>query len=598
MVPKIVTHYMLMDDLPQPLCGITAVFSAFTFFFHPMVLAMIACIRYLVIVPWTSRSRYVTLPRLKIAFGIIFSFAVIFSILPYLGVGVYKYSKYHGVCFADWEPENRIFRSIFYIFVIGVAFPVLTFAYTKLFLVLRDHNRDLEATIHRRFSFRNPQFTKIRSRSENQFDSYRSVDEMNDVGQQQFELKVITEENKRKTTQRKSRSLSAVEFTEFSKLRFDQQQQSYLDASSSTKNRKNKKNRHGTEGTMNHQHEKSKSTTTDILKISEKTEKRIYRTMTLTTNAHKKQLHEENEQSHHQNQDEKEFIRYGKKSITSVTSITSATNSTDEHDNEKYSNCGSSEDIVDASTVRDTESVCTMDEEEEEVTTTTTVTKRKTKTKKRSHHRNCYPQIIVKNEETLNNNNNVGQNDHIHISFKIKETDTLNNNKDQHDHIHIQEDTQGCTSEGNTKSRSLCDGHEIGLTAKAATQPDKTESTGSSEPENVTSITRTTMTASRRRRTRLMLGRSLSKQEYQFTKLMILIFLAYIVCWFPAAIVNVIALRSTCNVPEVWYAVIVTMVELKSCLNPLIYGIGNRQYRARIKVFFKKYFGFIGRCWY
>ena len=94
MVPKIVTHYMLMDDLPQPLCGITAVFSAFTFFFHPMVLAMIACIRYLVIVPWTSSSRYVTLPRLKIAFGIIFSFAVIFSILPYLGVGVYKSVSY------------------------------------------------------------------------------------------------------------------------------------------------------------------------------------------------------------------------------------------------------------------------------------------------------------------------------------------------------------------------------------------------------------------------------------------------------------------------------------------------------------------------
>ena len=92
MLPKIYTHYTLTKNLPQPLCGFTAVFSAFTFFFHPMVLAMIACIRYLVIKPWTRGSLFLSEKRLKVAFVLIFSFAVLFSVLPFMGVGEYKFS--------------------------------------------------------------------------------------------------------------------------------------------------------------------------------------------------------------------------------------------------------------------------------------------------------------------------------------------------------------------------------------------------------------------------------------------------------------------------------------------------------------------------
>lgn len=601
MVPKIVTHFMLIGDLPQPLCGITAVFSAFTFFFHPMVLAMIACIRYLVIVPWTNRSRYVTLPRLQVAFGIIFSFAVIFSILPYLGVGVYKYSKYHGVCFADWEPENRVFRSIFYVFVIGVAFPVLTFAYTKLFLVLRAHNRDMKATIHNQYSFRNPQFTKIRSESARPYDN---VNDMDTTVGQKFEMKVYKEEGYSTTftkekikTQRKSRSFSAIEFTEFSKLRHHQQQQEqqhqerHINASSCSKNNNKNNRNNGTEGPkMIDQHSKSKSTLIDFLKISEKTEKQIYRTMTLsTTTVHRasQQHHDQDEIERFQHQHKEQHQqRYGRESVGSIRSTTSAASSSNGYQ-DQCSNCGvsegSSNDAVTSDVVvSDNESVCTVDEEITTTTTTTTVTMRKTKKKEKTH------QIVfvdIKEEsnnikETKENNNNNNSN-----------TSSNNNNMGQTNHIEV------CVDGEEIKNTSSC--NRCGSNVEQST----TTTSGNVKPSkpgntNITKITKTSMTESKRRRTKMMLGRSLSKQEYQFTKLMILIFLAYIVCWFPAAVVNVMALINTCNVSEMWYAVIVTMVELKSCLNPLIYGIGNGQYRARIVVFFKKYFGFIGRCWH
>ena len=62
---------------------------------------------------------------------------MVFAILPYFGVGVYAYSNSHGVCFTNWESENREFRIVLYSVVVGVAFPVLTLFYTKLYFVLR-----------------------------------------------------------------------------------------------------------------------------------------------------------------------------------------------------------------------------------------------------------------------------------------------------------------------------------------------------------------------------------------------------------------------------------------------------------------------------
>jgi len=378
MLPKVYTHFTLTNYLPQPLCELTAVFSAFTFFFHPMVLAMIACIRYLVIMPWTKRSRFLTEQRLKIAFVLIFSFAVLFSLLPFMGVGVYKFSLAHGVCFADWQEDNRVFRSIFYVFVIGVAFPVLTISYTKLFFVLRTHNREMKASLI----------------SQNRYTAGSAVSIKNQEGN--------NDANKVKSLQHTD--------------------------DVTTKNDDCKRNKsHDTGGEQN-----SPSITLENLEIKQSAS---FKTKS-------------NEKS-------------GKVHNSSMISL----------------------DV----------NMCTID------------TQAGVKTNSR-------------------------------IAFET----------------HKESDGQG-HKESTTSYNLHVNVHK----------------------SNVQSA-------------RPALSRSLSKQEYQITKLMILIFIAYIICWFPAAIVNVIALIDHCSVPVVWYSIIVTMVELKSCLNPLIYGLGNRQYRKIIKHFFER----------
>ena len=51
MLIKTYNHYTLATDLIEPLCSITAVASAFTFVFNPLLLALIAFIRYSKIIP-------------------------------------------------------------------------------------------------------------------------------------------------------------------------------------------------------------------------------------------------------------------------------------------------------------------------------------------------------------------------------------------------------------------------------------------------------------------------------------------------------------------------------------------------------------------
>lgn len=82
--------------------------------------------------------------------------------------------------------------------------------------------------------------------------------------------------------------------------------------------------------------------------------------------------------------------------------------------------------------------------------------------------------------------------------------------------------------------------------------------------------------------------KNISKQEYQVTRLLIMIFIAYVVWWFPAALVNVISLTHAQKIPMIWYYIIVTIVELKSALDPIIYGLGNRKYQLAIKSMIKQ----------
>ena len=146
MLIKTYNHYTLATDLIEPLCSITAATSAFTFVFNPLLLALIAFIRYSKIIPWSKNKHELTKSRCKlVSLGLVL-LALCFSILPWLGVGKYEYSKPHGVCFAKWNKENYEFRIIFYCIVIGMAFPILSLSYTKLYLVIRKHRKNLLET--------------------------------------------------------------------------------------------------------------------------------------------------------------------------------------------------------------------------------------------------------------------------------------------------------------------------------------------------------------------------------------------------------------------------------------------------------------------
>ena len=75
------------------------------------------------------------------------------------------------------------------------------------------------------------------------------------------------------------------------------------------------------------------------------------------------------------------------------------------------------------------------------------------------------------------------------------------------------------------------------------------------------------------------LKRERSDVELEVTKVMFAIFIAYAVCWLPAAVVNILNLSQVIDIHGNVLLLIVTLVDLKVCLNPLIYGIGSKQFR-------------------
>ena len=72
--------------------------------------------------------------------------------------------------------------------------------------------------------------------------------------------------------------------------------------------------------------------------------------------------------------------------------------------------------------------------------------------------------------------------------------------------------------------------------------------------------------------------RNLPEHEYHLTKVLLLIVVAYIVSWLPATVANYLEMGGR-HIPRTLLYYTVTLVELKSALNPLIYGVGNKRYR-------------------
>ena len=144
MTTKVHSQLHFVRQLGGFWCTLTAIICGFTFVFSPMTLALIGVVRYCKVVPRTANNFDLSWRKFYAMILTVFLVALFFALLPDLRItGQYTYSPSHGVCFAVWHPENEIFRSIFYILVIGLAFPVLTICYILLFRALRTHNKNI-----------------------------------------------------------------------------------------------------------------------------------------------------------------------------------------------------------------------------------------------------------------------------------------------------------------------------------------------------------------------------------------------------------------------------------------------------------------------
>ncbi|XP_065070114.1 uncharacterized protein LOC135695085 [Rhopilema esculentum] len=76
--------------------------------------------------------------------------------------------------------------------------------------------------------------------------------------------------------------------------------------------------------------------------------------------------------------------------------------------------------------------------------------------------------------------------------------------------------------------------------------------------------------------------RKMSRLEIKVTKIMFIIVLAYTVCWLPAFLVNILMLSKAINISDNVLYLIVTLVDFKVLLNPLIYGVGSPMIRSAI----------------
>ncbi len=72
--------------------------------------------------------------------------------------------------------------------------------------------------------------------------------------------------------------------------------------------------------------------------------------------------------------------------------------------------------------------------------------------------------------------------------------------------------------------------------------------------------------------------------ELEVTLVMFAIVVVYTLCWIPALIVTVLSLSNAVKFSRNFLIFIVTMVDAKVALNPLIYGVGSKQFRNAFKV--------------
>lgn len=136
-----------MDD---GICEITGMLRAIGSCQSAVLLAAIAVVRYFKVVRPRYFDKIFTLKKTLLFCSAICGGTFLLALLPVIGLGKYTFSKSHGACFVTWAKENIAFRSIYYLFNVGITFPVLVVCYLSIFRKLRDHSRAITPRIPRK----------------------------------------------------------------------------------------------------------------------------------------------------------------------------------------------------------------------------------------------------------------------------------------------------------------------------------------------------------------------------------------------------------------------------------------------------------------
>ncbi len=130
-------------------CPVSGFVETVTFVLSALLLAAIAIVRYYKVVRTRKYDKNFTKRRIVYYCIGMNAATLVLAILPLVGVGYYKYSIHHGVCFTTWSTKNLIFRTMFYGYTIGVCYPVLVYCYTKIFMKLSKHKNTVTANMNK-----------------------------------------------------------------------------------------------------------------------------------------------------------------------------------------------------------------------------------------------------------------------------------------------------------------------------------------------------------------------------------------------------------------------------------------------------------------
>lgn len=148
MISKLYHQILILNEgdvapIREPLCTLTAVVYSFTIMYSPMLLALIAVVRYHKFKPNNFGISKITQMKFGVINVFIVTVGVVFSALPILGFGNFRFSRSHGTCFVDWCDDNSRYRIVFYGICCGVVFPTLCCCYGALIRAINIQGRNM-----------------------------------------------------------------------------------------------------------------------------------------------------------------------------------------------------------------------------------------------------------------------------------------------------------------------------------------------------------------------------------------------------------------------------------------------------------------------